>query len=115
MFTQSSKKICKVFGNKHKDNLLLVDNSWMVINGEWFLEKENNVFINPLTREPIDICLMGYIDYDGDYNRTLMRFENGEGTHLSDEAVEPVAEPIVNEICKKQYYGIACSCFKCKR
>jgi hypothetical protein len=100
MFIQNSKKICQVFCGKHKDNVLLVDSSWWVINGEWQLEKKDNVFLHPLTKEPIEIHLLGYIDYDGDYNNTLMRFENGEGRHLPDETAPPVIKEIVNEICK---------------
>lgn len=92
---------------KHKDNLLLVDSNFWVINGEWYLEKKGDIFLHPLTKDPIDVRLAGYIDYDGDYNTTLIRFQNGEGQHLSDT-------PVV-ELCKKKYYGIECSCFKCKR
>lgn len=112
-------EICRVFSGQ-----LLVDSDWYVINGDWVLEKKGDVFLHPLTKKPIDIRLLGYIDYDGDYNKTLIRFENGEGTHISDLAARLSKNQINNitekeipmvEFCKKQYYGIDCSCTKCER
>lgn len=96
---------------KYKDNLLLTTNTLWVINGDWQLEKIDGVFVHPLTKGFIDLHLVGYIDYDGDYNRTLLRFQDGEGTHLPEE--NELVTP-VNEFCKKTYYGIECSCSKCK-
>lgn len=110
---------CSVYcAHNDKEHLLLVDASLVVINGEWQLEKIDGGFAVSFTKERINIRLLGHIIYDGNYNRTLRRFQNGEGIHLPDEAsqiVQPVIEEIVNEICKKKYYGIDCSCIKCKR
>lgn len=106
-----------VYGyGKDYDSLLLVNSSFWVINGDWQLEKENGVFIHPLNKTPLNIKLLGYIDYDGDYNSTLERFRRGEGKHIADEVqlVIPAAAP-TPELCKRKYYGIECSCSKCKR
>jgi hypothetical protein len=97
-----------VYGRDY-DSLLLVNSNLWVINGEWQIEKRNGLFFCQETNQQIDIKLLGYIDYDGDYNSTLERFRNGEGQHTSATVV---AEP---EMCKKKYYGIECSCSKCKR
>jgi hypothetical protein len=106
--------LCSVYCDRNdRENLLLVDHDMLVINGDWYLEKIDGVFVAPLTKNPINIILLGSIIYDGDYNRTLIRFQNGEGTHISEE--QPIIEKPINELCKKQYYGIACYCFKCKR
>lgn len=96
---------------KSKDSYLLVDSTLWVINGEWQLKKKGDVFLHPLTSEPINIILVGNIDYDGDYNNTLSRFRNGEGQHFE---IEDIA-PITLNFCKKQYYGIDCSCHKCEK
>lgn len=111
--------LCSVYcAHNDEDHLLLVDHALVVINGEWQLRKTDDGFMVSFTKQRINIRLLGHIIYDGDYNRTLRRFRNGEGKHFSDEPaqiVQPVIEEIVNEICKKKYYGIACSCAKCKR
>lgn len=110
------EKIYSVYSyGKHKDNLLLVDHDLWVINGAWQLEKKDGVFLHPLTKNPIDVSFVGYIDYDGDYNTTLNRFQNGEGQHLSDKTAVTIIDTPIAELCKKKYYGIECSCFKCKR
>ena len=96
---------------KDRDHYLLVDANLWVINGEWQLKKKGDVFLHPLTGEPIDIVLAGYIDYDGDYNSTLSRFRDGEGKHLDSKVEDVVLVDL--EFCKKQYYGIDCSCHKC--
>jgi len=95
-------------------SLLLVDEGMWVINGSWQIEKKNEIFycVAPHDTFPIDIRLLGYIDYDGSYNSTLRRFENGEGMHLSAEA-KPAVEVVESELCKRKYYGIECSCSKC--
>lgn len=102
-----------VYGKDGNQSLLLVTSSLWVINGDWQLTKAGDVFLHPLTGGPIDIKLLGYIEYDGDYSSTLTRFANGEGRRVTAE-VEPKTEPVF-ELCKKQYYGIDCSCTKCKR
>ncbi len=96
-----------VYGRDY-DSLLLVTDSMWVINGEWQIEKRNGDFYCLETNQRLDIKLLGYIDYDGDYNSTLQRFRDGEGQHTSAAVAEP-------EFCKKKYYGIECSCSKCKR
>lgn len=91
------------------ESLLLVNSSFWVINGEWQISRANGLFFVEATGQQINIKLLGHIDYDGDYNSTLERFRSGEGIHTSAEIK---AEP---ELCKKKYYGIECSCSKCKR
>jgi hypothetical protein len=71
-----------VYSSGGNDSYLLVDYDSWVVNGHWYLEKKDDVFLHPLTKKPIDVRLVGYIDYDGDYNSTLERFKNGEGKHL---------------------------------
>lgn len=104
---------CAVYSSKNGNSLLLVTGSLWVVNGEWQLEEKDGVFycVGPSSTNPIDIYLAGYIDYDGDYNSSLTRFQNGEGEHLNAKEEPP---PIVPEFCKKKYYGIECSCSKCK-
>ena len=102
------------YGN-NLDSLLLVDGDFWVINGAWQIERKDGKFfcVSPKSTFPIDIHLAGYISYDGDYNTTLERFRNGEGKRI--EAVQEVVKEVVPELCKKKYYGIECSCSKCKR
>jgi len=103
----------KVYGyGEDYESLLLVDGDW-VVNGEWRLENKDGVFLHPLDKTPIDVKLLGHIDYDGDYNNTLARFRNGEGQHIKDE---PVSPPVAKapEMCKRKYYGIDCDCSKCR-
>jgi hypothetical protein len=104
-----------VYGNgKDYNSLLLVTDSFWVVNGEWQISRANGLFFVEFTGQQIDIKLLGHISYDGDYNSTLERFRNGEGEHISEEKaiVEIVVQP---EMCKKKYYGIDCACSKCKR
>lgn len=89
-------------------SLLLVTDSFWVINGEWQISRANGLFFVEATGQQIDIKLLGHIDYDGDYNSTLNRFRDGEGEHISQT-------PTMPELCKRKYYGIECSCSKCKR
>jgi hypothetical protein len=96
------------------DSLLLVNSHFWVINGEWQISRANGLFFVEATGQQINIKLLGYIDYDGDYNSTLERFRSGEGQHTSAPEV-PVAAVQEPEICKRKYYGIECSCSKCKR
>lgn len=118
---------CAVYSSKSGDSLLLVDDNLWVINGLWQIIKENNIFycLSPRGTYPIDIHLVGYIEYDGCYNSALSRFRNGEGEHLSIKET-PVIESVeiqvqipesvrAPELCKKKYYGIECFCSKCKR
>jgi hypothetical protein len=63
--------ICNVYQmGDDPDHLLLVDADDVVINGEWHLSyaRERNY---PHT-------LVGNIDYEGNYNDSLVRFRNGE-------------------------------------
>lgn len=103
-----------VYADLGGESLLLVNENLWVINGEWQIEKKDGKFycVAPSSTYQIDIHLVGHIDYDGDYNSTLERFRNGEGTHTSVE-LQPVAQ--APELCKRKYYGIECSCSKCKR
>lgn len=101
-----------IYSDKNRSSLLLVTNDLWVINGNWQIEKKNEVFycISPHGTFAIDIYLAGYIDYNGDYNDSLARFQNGEGEHYNISIEKPIAE-----LCKKQYYGIDCSCSKCNK
>ena len=107
------------YGSNYSQMLLVTDSFW-VVNGDWQFEKENGVFLHPMNKTPIDLKLLGHIDYDGDYNSTLYRFSNGEGQHIKNEVkpvviVEAVAVP-EPELCKKKYYGLTdCTCSKCRK
>lgn len=107
-----------VYSDPKGESLLLVNENLWVINGDWQIEKRDGKFycVAPHGTFEIDIHLAGYIDYDGDYNSTLNRFRDGEGTRILQGVSEP--EPVVevvHEFCKKKYYGIDCFCSKCKR
>jgi len=106
-----------VYSDLKGESLLLVDGNLWVINGEWQIEKKDNKFycVSPKSTFIIDIHLACYIDYDGDYNSTLNRFQAGEGVHLQQEANESELIVVLSpELCKKKYYGIECFCSKCK-
>lgn len=106
-----------VYSDPSGESLLLVNDDLWVINGEWQIKKTDGKFycLSPDGAHQIDIHLAGYIDWDGhDYNDTLNRFRNGEGTRILHGITEPVVE-VAPELCKRKYYGIECFCSKCKR
>lgn len=112
-----------VYASKDGNSLLLVNENLWVINGAWQIIKRDGIFycMSPNSTNPIDIHLAGYIEYDGCYNSTLSRFQNGKGEHISTIET-PIIEiaPVIDavqapELCKKKYYGIECFCSKCKR
>lgn len=104
-----------VYADPKGESLLLVNNDMWVVNGDWklLLKADGFYCVSPKSVDRIDIHLAGYIDYDGDYNSTLNRFRAGEGHHILHGVTAPVPE-VVPELCKRKYYGIECSCSKCK-
>jgi len=65
---------------------LLIDEDGLVINGLWKAktDKENNTIFVEYTQKTHEAYFLGTVDYTGDYNETLDRF-NSVKRHLRYE------------------------------